>query len=703
MVCYGEVKPFAHLHSGDRGGALSISRCGDVVVENTLFLENSASFASLQEADADPATALTAQGAAVYVLAAKDAEYEIKLVVSQCRFEGNAVGTTGGAVSTNQFGLKVASVEVYDSFFTNNTAELDGGAIQLQTNIAAGSGNSLAMQNVQFTNNTSHNGLGGAVAVDFQSVVITECDLLDNVGARGGGALSALSAPQVSVTRSLLAGNAANIGPGGGLSIVAAGQVTLQDIEVIENLAATGGGVSVTLAAATNMTDVHVSNNTAVASGGGLSLLQAGNISLANSVISGNRAQVGGAMVATRSSLNIHNVKFTRNSALNPHQQQPGGENFQILTVGFDFGGFPRNQMALCPNGCASGWQYKIGERALMSNVSIANLQAMQCSNRRFINPDEAFGLSSGRCRNCPHIAVAWLGFLLARLLDICIIGLLAMLWMTLGWLSNSPAAAAALNMKEKEREERVKVSFRHAMLGPKLTRALSDGQLAGVLKEMAVPPIVKTLSRQISGISLRSSRRQYSSNDETLPKSWDRLCSSPGPQYSRQSSGVTKSLSKVSERTSSTDAEMLEDQAAEDQPVEDPAGAREQLPKPKGQMKMKPLLVVMDSAQIAEVVLSQNLLLGIPDAAAAGLSAVIVTQVNTWQWVPFECLFGQDSSVAGAAVQSVVVMLLPGEALSAAAGCGAGWQLLVTRMAGADDSFKLTCFRTRQPEPMSP
>jgi hypothetical protein len=187
----------------------------------------------------------------------------------------------------------------------------------------------------------------------------------------------------------------------------------------------------------------------------------------------------------------------------------------------------------------------------------------------------EAFGLSSGRCRSCPHIAVAWLGFLMARLLDIAIIALLAMLWMTLGWLYNSPAAAAALNMKEKEREERVKVSFRHALLGPKLSKALYNGQLGGVLREIAVPPIVRTFSRQLSVISLRSIRLQNSgSNEAAGSKSLDRLAATPSPGGSRQSSGAIKSLKKVSENSSSSssDEAPVEDQVPKDEALEDPA-----------------------------------------------------------------------------------------------------------------------------------
>lgn len=45
------------------------------------------------------------------------------------------------------------------------------------------------------------------------------------------------------------------------------------------------------------------------------------------------------------------------------------------------------------------------------------------------IDPSADYGRTAGRCAHCPHPAVAWIGFLLARLLDMAFVGLLAMLW----------------------------------------------------------------------------------------------------------------------------------------------------------------------------------------------------------------------------------------------------------------------------------
>jgi hypothetical protein len=71
---------------------------------------------------------------------------------------------------------------------------------------------------------------------------------------------------------------------------------------------------------------------------------------------------------------------------------------------------------------------------------------------------------------------------------------------------------------------------------------------------------------------------------------------------------------------------------------------------------------VMLDTAQLAAVLLSLDLALLLPDWAAAGASAILMSQATTWQWVPFECLLPSGSAASGAVLQSALVMLLPGK-----------------------------------------
>jgi hypothetical protein len=73
-------------------------------------------------------------------------------------------------------------------------------------------------------------------------------------------------------------------------------------------------------------------------------------------------------------------------------------------------------------------------------------------------------------------------------------------------------------------------------------------------------------------------------------------------------------------------------------------------------------LQVVLDTAQVAAVILSQDLLWQLPDWTAAGLSGLIITQATSWQWVPFDCLLPGMSQASGAVVQVMMVLLLPCE-----------------------------------------
>jgi hypothetical protein len=72
---------------------------------------------------------------------------------------------------------------------------------------------------------------------------------------------------------------------------------------------------------------------------------------------------------------------------------------------------------------------------------------------------------------------------------------------------------------------------------------------------------------------------------------------------------------------------------------------------------------VILDASQLAAVLLSLDMLLMLPDWAARGFSAAIMTQATTWQWVPFDCLMPGTVRASGAVAQTYVALLLPGEA----------------------------------------
>jgi hypothetical protein len=77
----------------------------------------------------------------------------------------------------------------------------------------------------------------------------------------------------------------------------------------------------------------------------------------------------------------------------------------------------------------------------------------------------------------------------------------------------------------------------------------------------------------------------------------------------------------------------------------------------------------VLDGAQIAALLLSLDLVLLLPDWAAHGMAFALITQMQTWQWMAFECLLPAGSAASAAVVQTILVLLLPGELLHTALG----------------------------------
>lgn len=101
-----------------------------------------------------------------------------------------------------------------------------------------------------------------------------------------------------------------------------------------------------------------------------------------------------------------------------------------------------------------------------------------------------AYGRANGRCMACPHVALAWLRFLLARLVDLGFVALLALLWLGLGWLAASRASADYDTLKAARAEC---LSMRGSVLGgPSLSRRLSG---SASLSQLLAP----AGSRQVS------------------------------------------------------------------------------------------------------------------------------------------------------------------------------------------------------------
>ncbi len=180
---------------------------------------------------------------------------------------------------------------------------------------------------------------GGAV---LGAAVLTGCIVAQNKASDGGGLFGVTKLDRVTVSKNsttgsgngggAFLGNAADIansifdgnaagGSGGGLALLptAAAEITLTDSVVKGNAAGSGGGIAL-LATGAILTaqSLTVSANTASAGdGGGVSVVN-GSATLRNATLSGNKSehgQGGGVDCASNGSLTLNNVTIASNTA----------------------------------------------------------------------------------------------------------------------------------------------------------------------------------------------------------------------------------------------------------------------------------------------------------------------------------------------------------------------------------------------------
>lgn len=188
------------------------------------------------------------------------------LTISDATFSGNNAVKGGGGASGNITG----AVNIDNATFDQNVAGNGGGGLALHT----GSTNSVALTNSSITNN--HGSLaaissgGGAYIWNFNSSTVDHCVISGNTSATDGGGLSFPRGSQT-ITSSTISGNTAT-GRGGGIYHFSGPGLTISDSRLIGNTAENGGGAFVN-ASPLVMHRTLVSGNTATNGyGGGLSL-----------------------------------------------------------------------------------------------------------------------------------------------------------------------------------------------------------------------------------------------------------------------------------------------------------------------------------------------------------------------------------------------------------------------------------------------
>ncbi|MHA3771808.1 right-handed parallel beta-helix repeat-containing protein [Verrucomicrobiota bacterium sgz303538] len=317
---------------GGPGGGIYASTPGKVVIKNSKITGNTAGTdgAGLWlQADSGvkvmnslvSGNYAESNGAGVYVHINATGTGDILL--KNARITSNTAGVDGGGAllfndRENASGAKVGKITVRNSLVTGNDAE-GGGGIFLQ-------GGRALIERSTISNNVAVEHGGGIYDQGLASLTIRKSQVVDNLAAAyfetaGGGGIYIVNDQNVTIQRTLIAGNTA-ISNGGGI-LATLSSIQILDSTISENSAGTDGGGVSTRSIALGGTDIRVvdslfSSNRAGNSGGGLDTRGGGDVEISNSRFLYNSAATNGGGLYLRTvsgNISITNSLISENTA----------------------------------------------------------------------------------------------------------------------------------------------------------------------------------------------------------------------------------------------------------------------------------------------------------------------------------------------------------------------------------------------------
>lgn len=289
-----------NLSSGDGGGIYASHNTHTVTINFSTFTDNQSVGGGT--------------GGGALFMDANDS-----ILVSGSTFNDNTSSQFGGAIAVEN---NVGAITVENSDFTNNSATSSGGALYSFVN------GSFAVSNTTFTNSSS-GGNGGAIRDNFNGgSSFVNNTFINNSAAGNGGAIASTGN---GVSSLLLQGdmftqNTAN--RGGALDFFQHYDVSISSSSFRDNTSWTFGG-----AIATTGTDNKLSldndtfeYNNAILDGGALYTIGNHDVSVSNTLFTGNTSGGNGGAIATTGDisedrylggLQLENNTFTQNSAFN--------------------------------------------------------------------------------------------------------------------------------------------------------------------------------------------------------------------------------------------------------------------------------------------------------------------------------------------------------------------------------------------------
>lgn len=202
-----------------------------------------------------------------------------------------------------------------------------GGAIYVSE------GNTLALDNVTVSNNTSAGEGGGIYAFYSSSVEMNQSTISNNVASGDGGGLSAnffgsAIEARLRISNSVVSANTAGA-YGGGLSVFSSEGIEITRSIISGNSTSfKGGGLDANFSMATTNASLTITQSAVINNvgdtlvqgylGGGLTLYR-GSVSINNSTISGNSAGGGGAVYMNASKVELVNTTVSNNTNFGTH------------------------------------------------------------------------------------------------------------------------------------------------------------------------------------------------------------------------------------------------------------------------------------------------------------------------------------------------------------------------------------------------
>jgi CSLREA domain-containing protein len=229
------------------------------------------------------------------------------VVLTNVRSLGNVAQEGPGGYVMTTAGVQVSGSEFSDNFSLNNF-----GGLTIQA------GTDVVVQSSAFRRNGALNASGGLfVSVAGGSLTLTDVEASENSATTAGGIFATTSAA-VTMTRVRAINNGASPGIGGGIYTTATTDLTLTDSTVDGNMALQIGGLYAIAGGAMTVTGSTISNNRAVgigSVGGGAYMIAGAPSTIMNSTFSGNVAdlQVGGLFAG--GDIAVRNTTFVNNEA----------------------------------------------------------------------------------------------------------------------------------------------------------------------------------------------------------------------------------------------------------------------------------------------------------------------------------------------------------------------------------------------------